>query len=168
MIQDESPYSPPARSPEPESPQSSEGNLDQDGDRLPPPVFSPGINRRPVHRAAHLPPPASSLPSNVVYGPDDDPPRRRPDQGEARSAPTPREARPQQDSAPAHAREARSRDLASLLERLAEELRSSGTLRFVPARGSGSVEAALRGFLSGVLISSAREDPEPPAGGAAS
>lgn len=63
-----------------------------------------------------------------------------------------------QSASPANAREARARDLAELLDLLSEELRRSGTLRFVPSRGAHSIEAALRGFLSGVLISGARQD----------
>ncbi|TVP54366.1 MAG: hypothetical protein EA351_13390 [Gemmatimonadales bacterium] len=147
MSTEESPYSPPAGSP-PDPDEDLDRRLRREGpdDRLPPPVFTPVVGRRPLHRPPHLPPAGASLPPHAVYGPDD-PPRAR---GEEPSSAAP----PSQSVG--DAREARARDLAAVLDRLAEELRVSGTLRFVPSPGSDTIEAALRGFLSGVLLSGAR------------
>ncbi len=147
MSTDESPYSPPAGSPPDPDEDLDRSRREGPDDRLPPPVFTPVVGRRPLHRAPHLPPAGASLPPHAVYGPDD-PPRARVE---------PPATDPPAQSA-GDAREARARDLASVLDRLAEELRVSGTLRFVPNPGSDTVEAALRGFLSGVLLSGARSE----------
>ncbi len=134
MSDEDLPYAPPAGSPKEE-----ESGSDPDEDRLPPPIFAPGTTRREIHRAPVRPP---SLPEEVLYGPDD-PPRSRP----------PRESPETATSSPPPAgafigtgKEAR---LADLLESLADELRRTGSVRF---GADDRIEAALRGFLSGVLV----------------
>ena len=151
MSSDDTPYSPPAGSPSRSGDGPGADDRSESEDRLPPPVFTPVVGRRPVHRSPHLPPAGSSLPPGAVFGPDDPPRPRDADRGDGPVDHAARRGRSQGD-----AREERARVLATLLDRLAEELRTSGTLRFVPNPGSDTIEAALRGFLSGVLLSGAR------------